>query len=53
MEKDIRELLENHGTLETETDALIKDGDQVSIDYVGTVDGKEFEGGNTKMPEQI
>lgn len=48
MEKDIQELLESHGTLETETDALIKDGDQVSIDYVGTVDGKEFEGGNTK-----
>lgn len=48
MENDIRELLENESTLETETDALIADGDKVNIDYVGTVDGKEFEGGNTK-----
>ncbi len=48
MEKDIRELLAEHGTLETETDALIANGDKVNIDYVGTVDGKEFEGGNTK-----
>lgn len=48
MEKDIRELLENESTLETETDALIADGDKVNIDYVGTIDGKEFEGGNTK-----
>jgi trigger factor len=47
MEKDIKDLLANEGTLETETDALIADGDKVNIDYVGTVDGKEFEGGNT------
>ena len=27
---------------------LIEDGDTVNIDYVGSIDGVEFEGGNTK-----
>ena len=29
------------------TDRAVEDGDTVNIDYVGTVDGVEFEGGNT------
>ncbi len=29
------------------TDRAIKDGDRVNMDYVGTVDGVEFTGGNT------
>ena len=29
------------------TDRAIEDGDKVNIDYVGSVDGVEFEGGNT------
>lgn len=29
------------------TDRAIKDGDRVNMDYVGTVDGVEFSGGNT------
>lgn len=44
---DIQGVLENNSTLDTETDAVIADGDKVNIDYVGSVDGKEFEGGNT------
>lgn len=48
VEKDIKTLLNGYSTLDKETDALIVDGDKVNIDYVGTVDGKEFEGGNTK-----
>lgn len=44
---DIQGVLENNSTLDTETDALIADGDKVNIDYVGSVDGEEFDGGNT------
>lgn len=45
---DIQTLLKDHRSLDTETEALIADGDTVNIDYVGTVDGVEFEGGNTE-----
>ena len=31
----------------TDADRLIEDGDTVNIDYVGSVDGVEFEGGST------
>ena len=47
VETDIQTLLDNNATLDTETEALIADGDRVNIDYVGTIDGVEFEGGNT------
>ena len=47
VEKDIKALLRDEATLSTDTDALIVDGDKVNIDYVGSVDGVEFEGGNT------
>jgi trigger factor len=47
VEKDIQTQLENNKTLDKETTAAIADGDKVNIDYVGTVDGVEFEGGNT------
>ena len=30
-------------------DRAVENGDQVNIDYVGSVDGVEFEGGNTNM----
>lgn len=45
--KDIRTIVLNKGTLNKETDATIVDGDKVNIDFVGTIDGKEFNGGNT------
>ncbi len=32
----------------TDSDRLIEDGDTVNIDYVGSVDGVEFEGGSTE-----
>lgn len=47
IDKDIKTLLEGKSQISTETDALIKDGDKVNIDYVGSVDGVEFAGGNT------
>ena len=41
----IDQALSAHQTLSEEGE--IKDGDKVSIDYVGTIDGVEFEGGNS------
>ena len=35
-------------SLQTNTSLTIEDGDTVNIDYVGSIDGVEFEGGNTK-----
>lgn len=35
-------------SLSTDTSLTVQDGDTVNIDYVGTVDGVEFEGGNTQ-----
>ncbi|WP_455716045.1 trigger factor [Anaerosporobacter sp.] len=48
VENDIQTQLESNKTLDKETTAAIADGDEVNIDYVGTVDGVEFEGGNTQ-----
>ncbi len=36
------------GELLTDKDLEIKDGDTVNIDYVGSIDGVEFAGGNTQ-----
>ena len=33
--------------LDTETDKKVEDGDIINLDYVGTIDGVEFDGGNT------
>lgn len=41
----IDEALSSHQILKEE--GTIADGDKVSIDYVGTIDGEEFEGGNS------
>jgi len=40
-------MLANYSSDEQITDRAIKDGDTVNIDYVGSVDGVEFEGGST------
>lgn len=48
VEKEIKKLLQEKATLNEETDALIEDGDKVNVDYVGSIDGVEFEGGSTK-----
>ncbi len=41
----IDQALEAHQELKEE--GTVKDGDKVNIDYVGTIDGVEFEGGNS------
>ena len=46
MEEDIANVLESHKTLNTE-EGVVADGDTVNIDYVGSIDGEEFEGGNS------
>lgn len=47
VEEDIQSTLESHKKASTDTTLEIKDGDEVNIDYVGTIDGVEFEGGNS------
>lgn len=40
-------VLSQFATTEQDTESTIEDGDTVNIDYVGSVDGVEFTGGNT------
>lgn len=47
VESEINSTLESHRTASTDETLVIKDGDTVNIDYVGTIDGVEFEGGNS------
>lgn len=35
-------------TFQTDASLTVQDGDMLYIDYVGTIDGVEFEGGNTQ-----
>ncbi len=42
IEDEITKLLNNYGVRE----GKVKDGDTVNINYVGTIDGKQFEGGS-------
>ena len=47
MQAAIDSALSQNKELNSDSTLAIKDGDTVNIDYVGTVDGVEFEGGNT------
>lgn len=47
VEDKITSTLESHKELSTDEQLEIADGDEVNIDFVGTVDGVEFEGGST------
>ena len=47
VEADINSTLESHKESSTDETLAIKDGDLVNIDYVGTIDGVEFAGGNS------
>lgn len=47
VEEEINSVLEEYKALSTDTSLEIADGDEVNIDYVGTIDGVEFEGGNS------
>lgn len=46
-DSSIQSTLRSNRTLNEDAAAEIADGDTISLDYVGTVDGEEFEGGNT------
>lgn len=47
MNADIDSLLSQHKVANTDSALTAADGDTLNIDYVGTVDGVEFEGGST------
>lgn len=47
VQDEITSTLESYKELSTDENLEIADGDEVNIDYVGTVDGVEFEGGNS------
>ena len=47
VEEEIQSTLESYKEANTDPSLEIKDGDEVNIDYVGTIDGVEFEGGNS------
>lgn len=48
MDTDIQDELAKHKVLNTDTTLEVKDGDEVNIDYVGTIDGVEFDGGTAQ-----
>lgn len=47
VEEDIAQALSSHQVMKEDEEIVIADGDKVSIDYVGSIDGVEFEGGNS------
>lgn len=47
VENEITTTLESYKELSTDEQLVIADGDEVNIDFVGTVDGVEFDGGNS------
>ena len=48
MEENIKTQLETYKELSTDAELTVADGDEVNIDYVGTMDGEEFEGGSAQ-----
>lgn len=48
VQEQVDSILENYADSVQITDRAVEDGDTVNIDYVGTVGGVEFEGGNTE-----
>lgn len=48
IEKDIETARQNNAELSKDNALVAKDGDKVNIDYIGSIDGVEFEGGNTQ-----
>lgn len=47
VQSDIDDLLKEYKEIDYDVSLEIADGDEVNIDYVGTIDGVEFEGGNS------
>lgn len=48
LKSQIDQILANYTEYEKITDRAVADGDTINIDYVGKVDGVEFDGGSTK-----
>lgn len=48
VEDELNQLLKSHAEIEAVEDGAIENGDQVTIDFRGTVDGEEFEGGEAE-----
>ncbi len=48
LEEEISTVTSEYSTTVDVTDRAVKDGDIVNIDYVGKIDGKEFEGGSAE-----
>ena len=48
IDKEIETLRQNYAELTKDTTIAAKDGDKVNIDYVGTIEGIPFDGGNTQ-----
>ena len=48
MDADIQEELAKHKVLNADTAIEVKKGDEVNIDYVGSIDGVEFDGGTAQ-----
>lgn len=47
VQKKVDEFVDGLATYDKDTTSKAKSGDTVNIDFVGTVDGEEFDGGNT------
>lgn len=47
IDAEIESLLASKKTFETDAALEVKDGDTINLDYVGSVDGVEFDGGST------
>jgi trigger factor len=48
VQSKISEILQDYSTTEQITERAVENGDTVNIDYVGSIDGVEFEGGSTE-----
>ena len=48
VQSQISSITSNYATTEQVTDRAVEDGDTVNIDYVGSIDGVEFDGGSTE-----
>ena len=48
VDAEINSTLEGYTELSDDESISVADGDQVSIDYVGTIDGVEFDGGSAE-----
>ena len=48
VDNELNSMMSDYATSQQVTDRAVEDGDTVNIDYVGSIDGVEFDGGNTR-----